>query len=403
MGLQTPHALGRDQRVFTSVQTAFDTFVRPIAAHAIRAKAVEFTPENERIPRDDNRPTRSQVQMVTGAYKVSWKITCYLRSSGALGVAPDEFDLWTGAFGSESLSVGTSVSYGLNSAQAARMFSITKGSPGVMFDAVVGAVVGKFALKLDGAKLPEVTFEGPARRRILAAPFTLQTGTAAAIWVATNNEGVAAASVDALYALGANDNAGAGWRVNAVGAPNSASAGFLNVTAEGAHGMAPGGLLTPFLPAETVATAAPVSGAFGSLTWGPLGFTRDTMRLVSLDLEIDNAPKVHGDEALTRFASDVTFGTRVVKGTARVRLTQANAAEAARNLNAQFQASYNPIALTFVIGTAAGAIFTFSIPRAEIGSTATNSPGPDEAIVEIPFTALASAETANDEISLVIT
>jgi hypothetical protein len=402
MGLLVQHAMGRDLRAFASVQTAYDTAVRPIAAHALRVRSVEFTPENGREDRMDNRPTRSLVSRITTGYSLAWKASSYLRPSGTAGTAPDDFDLWTSAFGTETITAGTSVAYTPSNSQAQRMFSLTRGHLGVLFDSAVGCVVNKMALKVDGPNPPELTWEGFARRRILGAPLTLQTGTTGATWVATNNEGQIAPSVGALYYQVGADNSGAGFRVDAIGAANSGGAGFTNVTAESSHGMSAGSLLLPFLPSETLA-GQPVAGIAGSVSWGPITFSRDTMRVVGLDLELDNQSKAHTDEALTRFSADVTLGRRRVTGTLRCRVTSANAIEFVRNYNANFVATYNPIAATVVIGTTAGNIVTISLPRLEVGNVTANAPESDEMIAEIPFVALASAETAADEISVTFT
>ena len=402
MGLITQHAMGRDQRAYASVQTVYDTAVQPTAAHALRVRTVEFTPENGREDRMDNRPTRSLVSRITTGYTLGWKVTSYLRPSGTAGTAPDDFDLWTSLLGTETIVASTSVTYTPSNSQAARFFCLTRGHLGIVYDQAVGCVVGKLGLRVNGPNPPELTWEGSARRRISAAPFTLQTGTTGSTWVATNNEGQIAPAVDALYYQAGNDNSGAGFRVTAIGAANSGGAGFTNVTSSAAHSMTAGSLLLPFLPSETVA-GQPVAGIAGSLSWGPLSFTRDSMRVVGIDLDIDNATKPHTDEALTRFSADVTLGRRKVTGVLRCRATQANYAEFVRNLNSNFTASYNPIAATIVIGATAGSIVTISLPRLEIGSVAANAPEADEMIAEIPFTALASAETAADEISVAFT
>lgn len=402
MGLITQHAMGRDQRAFASVQTVYDTAVQPIAAHALRVRTVEFTPENGREDRMDNRPTRSLVSRITTGYTLGWKLTSYLRPSGTAGTAPDDFDFWTSLLGTETIVGGTSVTYTPSNSQAARFFCLTRGHLGINYDQAVGCVVGKLGLRVNGPNPPELTWEGNARRRISAAPITLASGTTGSTWVATNNLVQAGVSVDALYYQAGNDNGGAGYRVTTVGAPNSGGGGFSEFTSSAAHGMSSGSLLLPFLPSEIV-TGQPVAGISGSLTWGPLNYSRDTMRVVGFDLDVDNATKLHTDEALTRFSADVTLGRRKVTGTLRVRATQANWLEIVRNLNSNFAAGYNPIAATVVIGATAGSIVTISLPRLEIGSVAANAPEADEMIAEIPFTALASAETAADEISVAFT
>ena len=394
MGLLVPHELGRDQRTFASVQNALDTYVQPIAAHAFRRKTLNIKAENGRTDREDARPTRSRVARITTGYTCEYDLSAYLIPSGTAGTAPDMFDFWTGLLGTETIVSSTSVAYTPSNSQAMRFFSLTTGQRDVRYDALVGAVVGKGTIKASGVDPVEVTFSGPARRRIQAAPFTLQTGTTGSTWVSTGNEAVAP-SVGALYYQSGVDNSGAGFAVTAVGTP---SGGFASHTSASAHGMSAGGLLLPFLPTETT-NGQPIAGISGSLTWGPSSLSRDVMRMTGVEIEIDNDVKAHTDEALTRFAADFTFGRRKVDGKLMFRCTQSNAIEVVRNINGAFAT----IAATIVLGTTAGSICTISMPRIEVGTPEISVPEKDEVTISLPFVALSSAETAADEISITFT
>lgn len=405
MGLQVPHLLGHLSRHFLSTQTAIGTAVRPAAADAIRVIEGSFETENIRHDVESSRPTRSRVERVTGAYKAGWKITKHLIGGAGAGTAPDDFNLWLSAFGSETISAGVSVTYGLDVAsQARRFFTYHKGQVGLLHEFLEGCVVSKLGVRWNGSDPIRIEAEGPGRRRFAGGPVTLIAGTTGSVWRTTNQARASLAqAAGTLWYQPGNDNGGLGWQLVTPGAHDSGGAGNADHTAEAAHGMTAGGQLLPFLPAETL-SGSPISGAVGSLSYGPNTLSRDVFRLVGFDFDLDNQAKAHDDEAGTRYAADFTFGRRMVDVKFRFRVTSANIQEALRNLNAEFQSQLSPISGTIVCGNVAGGIYTFTFPRLEPGVVALTGPADgSEVIAEIPCVALASSATAADEVSLVIT
>jgi hypothetical protein len=405
MGLQVNHLRGDVLRHFLSTQTTFGTPVRPAAADAIRVIESSIDGENPRADVESSRPTRSRVERVTGLYKLGYKIKKHLIGASARGTPPDDFNLWLSAFGTETINAGTSVVYTPDVAsQARRFFTYHRAQLGVKHEFAEGAVVGKLGVRWNGADPITIEAEGPARRRVATGPVTLITGTTGSTWRTTNQARASLAqAVGSLWYQVGNDNSGLGWQLTVAGAHDSGGAGNADHTAEGAHGMSAGGLLLPFAPSETLA-GAPVSGAVGSLSYGPNSLTRDAFRLVGCDIDIDNQAKPHDDEAGTRFIADVTFGRRLVDVKLRFRVTASNIQEAVRNLNAEFESQLMPVAATIVMGNVPGGIYTWSFPRLEPGAVQLNpSADGSEVIAEIPCVALASGPTAADEVTLTIT
>lgn len=383
MGLQIPHALGRQERLEVTQEATYGTFVKPVSANAMKVWQVKLHLDQERVNRGDKRQGRSQVERITRRKVGTFSVEKYLIPSGTAGTKPDDHYLWTNCYGVETVTGGTSVAYTLNDTQAGRAsVSITNEVSGVLSQIGVGCNVDKHDVKWSGGTEPMITWSGS-----LSDLYTTGYSTLAANITSSNQAQVQAADIDdfqvgSLVSVGANNNAGAGYLVTAI----NVSTHTLTLDATIASSSS-GDAVAPFIPAETT-TGHPSNEIQGSVT-----IDGTNVKVLEGTISVSNNDKVINDEYGTAASTDVIPGYRDVTGTFKLRARRDTVIYLAH------RQTFATHAAVVTFGTTAGLIATCSLPQIEFKFSDFEIPQSEEVTFELPWVALASADGAHDEIS----
>lgn len=307
--------------------------------------------------------------------------------SGAAGTAPDVDDLLLNTFGVRTIVGGVSVAYTPTDSQSARgSFSMTHIADDVVSRGLAGCVIDTFKINASGTDETKLSFEGRAVDGIHTGRSTLFGASAG------QDITVVAADADnfevgSVLQIGTSTNSGLGHRVSVKVANLLTVLGTLSPQGNGL-------VVAPFAPTETTA-GVPTAMTIGSLTL--TGFT-GSLPITQFELTLKNNLKMHEDEAFQVNPTDVTYGRRDVTGSITVR---ARADQILRLGNYRNAISTTRDAVV-TIGSGAGTTLVIDIDRIEIDQASIEFPEQDEAMIQLPFVALATSAGAN-EVSMTYT
>jgi hypothetical protein len=382
--------LARDQVVFAGAQSTLDTMTVPAAGDAMRVTKCAIAYEQAREDRMDNRQSAGLVKRISGKRAVTAEIEEYLRASGSAGTAPDDQDLWQSLFGTETVNGGTSVVYTFSSTQARQLISLHQAHGTTtncdLLQSIVGMAIAKLKIGIQGNNPVKLAWSGVGRRLVTTGPVVLNGAMSASTTMVIATADTNSIEVDSVVAVGATTG-------NRVTAKTGASC-----TLTSAATASDGASVMPYVPAETLSGEV-IAGIDGSFTLvGPAGSA--SVYILAAEVEIDVGIKAYDDEYGSVHVTDFGTGWRKVTGsvTFRVRRDQIQRILAAKN------DSFTARAMTIVCGGSAGSTLTLSIPYAELSFRGIEFPeNGDESTVQVPFVALASGDTANDELSATFT
>jgi hypothetical protein len=386
MGATTDHALGRNLKYFTKKETAaggsYGTDSQESLAGADAAKvlnsSMEFTvTRNDRM---DSRTSRSVLERITGKQEISWSCESYLLPAGST-TAPDIDPLIEAAFGG---SFGGSVAktYNLSSSNALPTCRIARTANGVFREDLFGAYVEEFGLSLSGGEPPTMTFSGGAFNYALTG-----TGTCA-------SSGVSATELPLLSGEGVNFMVGSVIDVDGDETiVKSKSAADTLTVKSGTYANN-----DPVIPSTYTETTAgsPLNGITGSLTLNSV-----SLPITALDVTITNNIKALSDEAFEKGTSDFVSGFRSVSGSVSVRARKdfiKSLAQRYVQTSATADPSFTTVPIVVTIGATTGFKVVVTMSTCELDFGSIDVPESDEAILNIPFTALGSS--GDDEITL---
>lgn len=387
MGATTDHALGRNLRYFTKKETTaggqYGTASQEALAGADAAKVLGSTMEFTvaRNDRMDSRTSRSVLERITGKQEISWSCESYLLPAGS-SAAPDIDPLIEAAFGG---SFGGSVAktYNLASSNALPTCRIARTANGVFREDLFGAYVEEFGLSLSGGEPPRMTFSGGAFNYALTG-----TGTT------HGSSSVTSTSLPLVTGDGVNFMVGSCIDVNggsAIVTAKSAADTLTVTTGSYSNNEA----ITPETYTETTA-GSPLNGITGSLNLNSV-----SLPITSLDVTLTNSIKALSDEAFEKGTSDIVAGFRSVTGTVSVRARKdfiKSLAQRYVQLSASGDPTFSSIPIVVTIGATTGFKVVVTMSKCELDFAGIDVPESDEAILNIPFTALGTS--GDDEITL---
>lgn len=385
MGQSLDHALGLQEAVFINEESTFGTFAKPAATDALKVLTKSFTPNVNRIDREDKRTTRSILERITGKQENAWSLETYLIPSGTASTPPDDGPLWKLLLGTEAIA--SDVQYTPSSAQALGSLTICGEANDVFSESVFGAWVDKATISINGGDPPRVSWEGGAASYITTGT-ALVSGNHTAPDTTIDLQaqdlstgyGPLNIKVGSVVAFGSEDNSGAGYEVTA----NDGST--ITITPTLAGNISDGDQVKPFTPSQTTA-GSPANGVTGTWLIDDQAFP-----LLSATIEISNSIKPVNDEAGQAKATDYIALTRMITGSVSVRLRRDQVIWLGR------RDGYATRDLDLTVGDTAGARFRFELPTVEIEWSAVEVPQIEEATVQIPFKALGSS--GDDEITI---
>jgi hypothetical protein len=378
MGLNVAHAQGRHEQCYAVAQTTLGTPVFPAGTDAIRIVKSEFKRVRMRKPHKHKRATRDLLQRYTSRVEASWSIDKMLMPSGVAGTAPDDDDFWIGGIGTKTVVGGTSVTYGLTSAQApTKMLSIVSRKSDAAMEHAEGAFVGSVEIEVSGDGEAKVKFSGPCRDVLRVGGVIEVSGghslgaTAIAVTSPQGRRLYNGAKVQFESNTGTRlTNSGAGYTVSGVSATGFTIAPGLE------EAINSGNDVFPYSPAETTA-GSPIDGIVGSLT-----IDGTEVYIKNAKVKIDNHLVLESNRYGTAYLADVNTGEREVTGTIMVELRR-DQAQYLTDLE-----TYPDRAIVLVIGSGAGTTCTITMTYCELDTSDLDVPEGDEvATFEIPFVA----------------
>ena len=392
-----PYALGRQLRFFCKQEAvlggAFGTASQEalVGTNAAKVTASDMSFSVERVNREDSTPTRSLQERVTGKQEVTWSAECYLLPAGGTA-APDIDPLLESAFGVAFGTSGThagggyKLSDGTGGATGLKSLHLMRTASGVVREDIFGAWVESWGLSVSGGDIPKMTFSGGAMNYAM-------TGSGTTATVAT--------STTLQVTSGGHVNFMKGSVLTIDGVTSPAESVVTSVTTDALTLGATVEYLSPrdILPStytETDVVGKPVTSTAGSITIG--GTAYDVM---AFDVTMTNGIKPLNDGAFVAGTSDYIPMARSVTGTVTIRAKQTDLkAFGARTTALGGVLQFPTTAINVVIGSNVGGATAahadaksvkILMPTCELDFSNISIPAAEEAILNIPFTALGSS------------
>jgi hypothetical protein len=382
MGNAQDHALGRNRKFYAKKEAdgAYGTYIKPVGADAAKVLSCSFDYSQERKNRLDSRTSRSQYTdasdtgRITGRKAVNWSLEAYLIPAGSGSTDPDLFELFEAAMGSKSSQV-----FSLTSNQALNSLCLTQRIGDVVMEAITGAYVETMTISMSGGDDPKVSFDGGASDYIVTSTSTTNgTGSTSSTLVVNDAD---AFEIGSVIAIASDDNSGAGYKVT----NKSTTTLTLEDTASWSNSAA----VTPFTAAEAT-VGSPSPGITGSVTLAG----NSGIEIVAFEVTLKNNIKPMADEAFSAVVTDFIPGYREVTGSLTVRCAKDQALELGK------RRSFGTRDLQVVSGSGTGKVCTIDLDDVEFQFSALDIPESEEVVITLPFIALASSATANDELTI---
>tara|TARA_R110001583_G_scaffold10423_5_gene48244 strand:+ start:6603 stop:7778 length:1176 start_codon:yes stop_codon:yes gene_type:complete len=387
MGAATDHALGRNLRFFCKKEAAaggaYGTASQEALAGADAAKvlssSMEFTvTRNDRM---DARGTRSIQERITGKQEVSWSCESYLLPAGST-TAPDIDPLIEGAMGG-AFGASTAKTYKLSDSNALPTVHMARTANDVFREDLFGCWVEEMSISASGGEEPKISFSGGAFNYVLTG-----TGT-------TEGTGSSATSLVTESGNGVNFMVGSVISFNSL-ADKIVTAKSTDTLTIASSSWSDAQAITPTTYTETTA-GNPLNGIGGSLTLNSV-----TLPVTAFDVTITNGVKPLSDAAFEKGTSDFIAGYRSVKGNISVRARKdfiKSLAQRYVQTTATAGPSFSSVPIRVDLGSVSGKQVVVFVDTAELDFAAIDVPEAEEAILNIPFTALATSG-GGDEIRI---
>ena len=381
MGASTDHALGRNLRFFCVKEDAAypggrygtDNQKALTGANAAKVLSAGFEFTVARSNRMDARSSRSVLDRITGKQEVSWSVETYVLPAGG-STAPDIDPLLEAALGG-AFGASVSKTYNLTNTNALPTVRMARTADAVFREDLFGCWVESFGITASGGAEPRMTFSGGAFNYALTG-----TGTCAA-------SGVGSTTLPLLSGEGVNFMVGSVIDVNGDETIVTAKAAADTLTVKSGT-YANDEVVIPSTYTETTA-GTPVNGIAGSLTLNSV-----TMPITSFDFTMTNGVKAMSDEAFEKGTSDFISGYRTVTGSISVRARK----DMIKSLAARYvqttataSPSFASVPIRVDLGTTVGSSVVCFFDQVEIDFAAIDVPEAEEAVLNIPFTALGSS------------
>ena len=386
MGASTDHALGRNLKFFCKKESAaggaYGTASQEALAGADAAKvlasSIEFSvTRNDRM---DSRASRSVLERITGKQEVSFSCESYLLPAGST-TAPDIDPLIEAAMGG-AFGASTSNTYKLSDTNALPTCHIARTANGVFREDLFGAYVEEMSISASGGEEPRMSFSGGAFNYAL-------TGTGAA-----DGAGSSTASLSTHSGEGVNFMLGSVITLNSAERAIIAKTGAEALTLSSTHSWSDDAAITPSTYTETT-TGNPINGISGSLTLNSV-----SLPITAFDMTLTNGIKPLSDEAFEKGTSDFVSGFRSVTGTVTVRARK----DFIKSLAQRYvhitttDPTFSSVPIVVTLGGVAARKVVITMSTCELDFGAIDVPESEEAILNIPFTALGNS--GGDELTI---
>lgn len=380
MGASTDHALGRNLKFFCKKESAaggaYGTSGQEALAATDAAKVLNtsFAFTVTRNDRMESRTSRSVLERITGKQDISWSCESYLLPVGST-TAPDIDPLLEAALGG-GFGASTSNTYKLSSSNALPTVHMARMANGVLREDLFGCWVEELSISASGGEEPKMSFSGGAFNYALTGTGTTEgTGSGATSLVTESGQGVNFMVGSVISFNSQNDKI--------VTAKSSDTLTIASSNWSDAQA------ITPTEYSETVGSAVPVLGISGHLKLNNV-----SLPVTSFDVTLTNGVKPLSDEAFEKGTSDFIAGYRSVKGNISVRARK----DFIKSLAARYVAtsttaepSFTSVPVVIQMGNTTGKCVVITMSTCELDFGAIDIPEAEEAVLNIPFTALGNS------------
>ena len=381
MGATTDHALGRNLKFFVKKEAAaggaYGTASQEALVGADAAKVLATTMEFTvtRNPRADARASRSVLERVTGKQEISWSCERYLLPAGG-STAPDIDPLIEAAMGG-AFGASVSKTYKLTDTNALPTVHMARTANDVFREDLFGCYVEEMGISASGGDEPRISFSGGAFNYALTGSATASgAGSSATALAVDSGEGV-------NFMVGSVVNLQSAERI--VVAKTGADA----ITLSSNHSWDDDAAVTPSGYTEVTA-GNPLAGVVGTLTLNSV----TNLPVTAFDMSLTNGNKPLSDEAFEKGTSDFIAGYRTLSGTITVRARK----DALKSLAARYvqttataEPTFSTVALRVDLGGTTGKQVVLFLNQIELDFGGIDLPEAEEAVLNIPYTALGSS------------
>ena len=406
MGLNEKHALGRNQRFIIQPQLSTQTYPAFTVPDSVAARAPKqltvltssMSYEQERKNRADTSQTRDYFERITGNKTVTWGCECHLlipdQTSGA--VNPDWTYMMSSAMGAANSSGSGpyTLTYSLTQGQTNEYpMTLVRELNEVMSESVWGAVAEEMTLSVAQGDEPKLSFTGTASDYAATATTTVNDLSLTPGDTVIQVTSAHTLSVNSVVKIGTEDGSdNTGFRIIAVDTTASTITLDQGIGTDVSNGDA----IIPFFdPDITTTSSSLINGISGQLDWGG---TSD-FEINSFSLTVKNNFKPV-QEAFKASVQDYIPGRRDITG--EVVITGAKDKIMTLIYRYNFDSSNNIVA-RFGSSSSGEEKMTVTIAKPEFDFSEVTVPEAEEVTINLPFTALATTDTATDAVSIAIT
>lgn len=384
MGASTDHLLGRSANFYAKEEANYkDGFgttdqVEFAADERIEHLSSTMTFDIARNDRPDQKQSRSKSKdRVSGKQTISWSIDAYILSAQSDGTAPNMDPFFEAAMG----GAFSSNTYALTSVNDLPTLRLMREGNGVLSEVIYGAWVEEMKISGSGGDIPKVTFSGGGTHYAL-------TGTSSVASASSNTCNVTA---------GTGHNFMVGSLVTVTNQTDT-TVTAISTDSLTIQGSGFSGTVVPKVPTPAGITQTVTNGIAGSVSIDGTDYP-----VTSYEITLKNNCKAFEDEAFSEGVTDFVAGIRDVDGSVTVRARKDHLLALSRRLtySSGTTRAYDDVPIIITLGpdgTETDVVITCA--TAELLFGAIDIPESDEAMLNIPFKALASSSTASDELTL---
>lgn len=381
-------ALAREEQIWCVTESAAGTQTDPAATDVVLPISLtDLSQQVETLMDEQVRNSRSRFSNITGrTMPGTFQISCYCKSSDALGTPPEADTLLKSAFGVQTINASTSVVYSLSSSAALPTMTILR-KLGHHVMVARGAVVDKVDFAISGKEVGKATFSGVFMEMARASEDTVGTGgidNSATTLPVTNGDRFYIPSGMFIYAQIDNEVV----KVTARSGNNLTIVRAQKTTSAASH--TAGAAITFWDPGSTE-LGTPIHGKAGAVTI-------DAVTTVLLDLSISLENNVH--PLIDEKNGAMVWSNFTTPGKRKVTIESGAYLRASDNRD--FADSLNQTTFAFIaaLGTTSTKIWEFSAPTAVKHSPAYS--GSEEVEKKVTFDAIAAVGSADSELTLTI-
>lgn len=391
MGLADTYVLGRNTEACVNLEPAgsFATYVQPTAASSMRLLSGMIKADEERKDRLDARQSRSLLERIKGRLSVEWEMSTYMLPISGADNTPDIDPLLAIGFGVAS---GTSPrAYSMSASQSLPgSASATLAWNDTFMLGARGMVCEEMVWNVPGGEEPTIDFSGKAVDFIKTAYFT--------------HDGTAPAAATTITPTPVTDNykvdVGSRLQIGTETVPSIVSnvnrtTGLITFAPALTGSQAANTDCIPSSPFDEAQTGgSPIPAVLGQIDIG----TKTDVLIANFTMSVKNNWKEIKEAAFKRVVQDFIPGFREVSGevTMWARRTDLEHWAWAQSANTE-----NPTNFSVQIGslTTGDAQILLTLPNVEFDFSELNPQGDEPAQFTVPYKAMATTNTAEDEVS----